>query len=95
MPEQIELVSRVALVEQILPGLEAHILGAAAHKFAEWFLHPTEERMFSHDALEPFHGAIPQCDSLSRIARTSSVMSMPTGHQVMQRPQPTQPDVPN
>ena len=33
--------------------------------------------------------------SLSRMARTSSVMSMPTGHQVMQRPQPTQPDVPN
>ena len=28
-------------------------------------------------------------------ARTSSVMSMPTGHQVMQRPQPTQPDIPN
>jgi predicted RecB family nuclease len=28
--------------------------------------------------------------SLSRIARTSSVMSMPTGHQVMQRPQPKQ-----
>ena len=33
--------------------------------------------------------------SLCRIARTSSVMSMPTGHQVMQRPQPTQPEVPN
>ena len=29
------------------------------------------------------------------IAAASSVMSMPTGHQVMQRPQPTQPDVPN
>jgi hypothetical protein len=29
------------------------------------------------------------------MARASSVMSMPTGHQVMQRPQPTQPDVSN
>ena len=31
----------------------------------------------------------------ARIAETSSVMSIPTGHQVMQRPQPTQPEVPN
>ena len=29
------------------------------------------------------------------MARTSSVISMPTGHQVMQRPQPTQPELPN
>jgi hypothetical protein len=29
------------------------------------------------------------------MAAASSVMSMPTGHQVMHRPQPTQPDVPN
>ena len=36
-----------------------------------------------------------RCPSLSRIARASSVMSMPTGHQVMQRPQPTQPELPN
>ncbi len=28
-------------------------------------------------------------------ARASAVMSMPTGHQVMQRPQPTQPETPN
>jgi len=29
------------------------------------------------------------------MARNSSVMSMPTGHHVTQRPQPTQPEVPN
>ncbi len=28
-------------------------------------------------------------------ARSSSRTSMPTGHQVMHRPQPTQPDIPN
>ena len=33
--------------------------------------------------------------SLARIAAASSVMSIATGHQVMQRPQPTQPEVPN
>jgi hypothetical protein len=29
------------------------------------------------------------------MAATSAVMSMPTGHHVMQRPQPTHPEVPN
>ena len=29
------------------------------------------------------------------MAATSSVMSIATGHQVMQRPQPTQPELPN
>ena len=29
------------------------------------------------------------------MAATSSVKSMPTGHQVMHRPHPTHPDVPN
>ena len=29
------------------------------------------------------------------MAATSSVMSIPTGHHVMHRPHPTQPDVPN
>src|ERR1035437_4117261 len=33
--------------------------------------------------------------ALSRIACTSSVRSIPTGHHVMQRPQPTQPETPN
>src|SRR5271169_3051019 len=33
--------------------------------------------------------------SLCRMARASSVISMATGHHVMQRPHPTQPEVPN
>lgn len=33
--------------------------------------------------------------SVSRIWRATSVRSIPTGHQVMQRPHPTQPAVPN
>ena len=32
---------------------------------------------------------------VSRIAATSAVRSIPTGHQVMQRPQPVHPEVPN
>ena len=34
-------------------------------------------------------------EDVPRIAATSSVRSIPTGHQVMQRPQPTHPDVSN
>ena len=33
--------------------------------------------------------------SFSRMALTSSVISIATGHHVIHRPQPTQPDVPN
>jgi hypothetical protein len=33
--------------------------------------------------------------AVARMAATSSVRSIPTGHQVMHRPQPTQPDVSN
>ena len=33
--------------------------------------------------------------SAGAMARSSSRTSMPTGHQAMQRPQPTQPDEPN
>ena len=43
------------------------------------------------ETLETFHVQSPWPCSLARMAATSSVMSMPTGHQVIQRPQPTQP----
>jgi hypothetical protein len=33
--------------------------------------------------------------AVARIAAASSVMSIAIGHHVMQRPQPTQPEVPN
>ena len=41
--------------------------------------------------------AVPRLASLAPAMRraASSVMSMPTGHQAMHRPQPTQPDLPN
>src|SRR6478672_8836212 len=43
----------------------------------------------------PGPGPSPTTPSVARIAAASSVMSIATGHQVMQRPQPTQPEVPN
>ena len=42
------------------------------------------------------HGALPVAGpGDSRIAATSAVKSIPTGHHVMQRPQPVHPEVPN
>ncbi len=76
-------------------GLEAHILVAAGDQPQEPLLQPGEEQVLPDDAFEPFHGVAPYRDSLSRMARASSVMSMPTGQQVMQRPQPTRPELPN
>ena len=54
-----------------------------------------EERMLAKLSLKGFdRTSSPPC-ALRRMARTSSVMSMPTGHHVMQRPHPTQPELPN
>jgi hypothetical protein len=43
-----------------------------------------------HDALRAI-GNSTRTPSLTAMAATSSVMSIPTGHQTMHRPQPTQP----
>ena len=40
-------------------------------------------------------GVVSRCVASSRSAATSAVRSMPAGHQVMQRPHPTQPLIPN
>ena len=59
-------------------------------------VHPREEAMCRQligDAVQVAVAA--RAPSVDRIAAASSVMSIPTGHQAMHRPQPTQPDVPN
>ena len=51
-----------------------------------------EHRALGDEGVECLHSlSFP----VARIAATSSVMSMPTGHHVMQRPQPTQPELSN
>ena len=63
---------------------------------AQFRFEPGEERMRQDDAFKPLHDQSSSGDvDVARIAAASTVMSMPTGHQVMQRPQPTQPEVPN
>ena len=95
MAQQVELVRRFAFVEQVLARFEAHVLRAAADELSEAFLETNEEGVLPDDSFESFDGYAPRLGSVARMASTSSVMSMPTGHQVIQRPQPTQPDVSN
>src|SRR5579859_6457648 len=52
VPDQIELIRRLALVEEVLSRLEAHVLRAAHDDVEEVLLHLREERMLADDALE-------------------------------------------
>ena len=99
LADQEEAVGGIGLVEQIIAAAEMRVRGAAADQLEETLLEALEERMFPEDLLDVLERrgherALPSW-GFSRIAATSSVMSMPTGHQVMQRPQPTQPEEPN
>ena len=87
-------VGRLALAQQVLarrstctlrpqPAISCEVLAARAPRTRA---RRRSARQSSASALAP---------RSSRIARASSVMSIPTGHQVMQRPQPTQPELPN
>ena len=93
--DQIELVGRLALAKEILAGVEADVAGAAGDELDRVLLEPGEERMLADDPVHALDHVASLGAGSARMARTSSVMSMPTGHQVMQRPQPTQPDEPN
>ena len=72
-------------------------VSTASGQHVEMFrVHPREEamcRQFIGDAVQL--AVAVRAPSVDRIAAASSVMSMPTGHQAMHRPQPTQPEVPN
>ena len=73
-------------------GEEAEELGV--HVPEEAVVDETERRGGGFRAhADPF--ADPTLGAGFRIAATSSVISIPTGHQVIQRPHPTQPDSPN
>src|SRR5271166_3454462 len=89
-------------MEDDLPCLEAHVHGTSGNQLDMPVLHALEKRMFSENWFKCVNhaesllwsgGAL--TESLSRMAPASTVISIPTGHQVMQRPQPTQPETPN
>ena len=72
------------------PGFEPHVGGATFEERGVPARQVREERVLSKNAFKRLHDCV-----TSAIALISSVMSMPTGHHVMHRPQPTHPEVPN
>ena len=90
--------SGLLLLEYRLPGVDTHLPcgrgngGALGNrKTIEW-QEPDQRAGRSHD--EPARGVASGCADAASLA-ASSVMSIPTGHHAMHRPQPTQPDCPN
>ncbi len=93
LADQEEAIGRVALAEQLCAGGEV-LVGRRIRRSAARCAcdSPANSGAARDQLLKRLHRHVA---SLSRIARASSVMSMPTGHHVMQRPQPTQPELPN
>ena len=94
---EIELIGRFAFAEQIVARranrrLRAQPEISGASSASSPAKNGCSRTMRSSPSID--HSSL--CDpAVARIAAASSVMSIPTGHQVMQRPQPTQPEVPN
>ena len=83
--QQEEVIGGRALLEQHLAGGQPAVRGAADDEVEVARREVREEGMGLDEPAEIFHQNL----------LASSVMSMPTGHQLMQRPQPTQPLCPN
>src|SRR5208283_1085345 len=98
-----ELLGGLPLMHQHLADVVGPFLGLRDHRMDESRVDVDEERV-AQDAVGDgfacgcghfFPSEVAGADGTVRIAATSSVRSIPTGHQVMQRPQPTHPEVPN
>ena len=98
LPDDEELMRFLAFAEQELPGVEALVARAARDGPDVRGSQALEERVFGEQGVESFHRFLRQAAGAGRASwrtRASSVRSIPTGHHVMQRPQPTQPVSPN
>src|SRR5262249_36889867 len=75
-----------AFAENIRSGIKAHIRRAAGYQLHVAWFKPCKKGMLCQDGFQCLHRycsfvALVGALSLSRIALTSSVISMPTGHQ--------------
>ena len=91
--QEIEGVRLAALAEEVVARLEPGVLAAARDQLQLRRGQASKDRALRELGVERLHAC--SSPAVARIAATSSVMSMATGHQVMQRPQPTQPELPN
>ena len=100
MPSKAQLVQ----AEQEVVDGETVVAGTTAEKFGHLAIEALEDRMlgqerahgpgFDHQ-MSPAGCAVADDVRAASRAWASAVMSMPTGHHAIQRPQPTQPDMPN
>ena len=91
LPDEIEMVRGLSFFQDEFSRLDDLIRAAAGEKLDVILMKILEKGM----VLENFRDVFDRHFELPRMAEISSVKSMPTGHQAMQRPHPTQPDVPN
>ena len=100
----------VALAKDLVAGLEGCLGGAGCEEFDMAVVHAGAERVVCQEGFKRGHDGAASAATVGRFkgggagesecarrrkAAASAVRSMPTGHQAMQRPQPTQPGVPN
>ncbi len=98
-----EGVGDVTLGQQQLARGIGHVPGASRHLGYGVTGQAGEQRVRGDDLGDRSAHRVPPGDvaddrmdpSLARMAAASSVRSLPTGHQAMQRPQPTHPEVSN
>src|SRR3712207_6048003 len=94
-----EPVGRLALAEQVRARPEPRRHRVAFDQLDRAGAQLLQERGAGAVGGSLWHGQVSDPASAAgggtRSAAASSVMSMPTGHQAMQRPHPTQPEVPN
>ena len=111
LAHDVEPVRVLPFLEEVGPGFEPDVRGAARDERDVIAAHPLQEGMLGEDRLhrlaavghrvaESGTNMFVMGHSFRRAgagwnARASAVRSIPTGHQVMHRPQPTQPDSPN
>src|ERR1019366_296523 len=94
--DQEKLRSFFALAEDLLSSLETHIGSATGQQLLGIAAPGRRKRDVPLQFAQVFPWSFSPAEAVApRMAPTSSVMSMPTGHQVMQRPQPTHPELPN
>jgi hypothetical protein len=101
LTDEIEFVGGIAFMKNDKAFGKLGVLGTASDE-REMFLRTNQKRRVLFDNVlkrvnhvHPPDGVLLAEPSASRMAQASSVISIPTGHQVMQRPQPTHPEVPN
>ena len=99
---EVESVGEAAFDTQHRPRIDGDESGASRNQLSMLVVQPRDEGVCtdqffdrSHELLLVLESATDVAPSERAMVLASSVMSMPTGHHAIQRPQPTHPEVSN